>query len=433
MSASEYTGCDVINFSHPTLKFGGACPECAACRTVGKLGYDKPQVVVRLEGSPLITGTKYSAECLRCNLCKTRYQTPMPEAIKEAPKYDVSVATTLAIAPYFMGNPMCRIQTAQAMQGIPMPDATQYERLSRLSGHVLSVYYALMAHASNGELVIYDDTTGRILENQAQGKATHTTAFVSINNKKKTYLFLTSEKHAGNNASAILERRISEAPVIAMVDASPSNIPKEMTQDLTARFILCFCLTHGRRKFFELFSFFEEQCDFVLDTIGQVYKHDAHCKQKNFTPEQRLLYHQTHSQPLMKNLYNWLNNQLLYELTEANSGLGKAVNYMLRHWIPLTTFLTVTGAPLDSSWAERAIKIAIRHRRNSLFYKTSKGAQVGDCLMSLIYTAQQNNIDPYDYLNTLQRYGPEVAANPSEWLPWNYQKNVETQLIAIAA
>lgn len=432
MSVNDYTNCTETFFSHPTLNAGGYCPDCATCNTQGKLSVDAPQVVVKLEGNPLITGSKYTAECLRCNLCNKRYQTPMPAAIKNAPKYDVSVASTLAIGRYFMGLPLYRMETIQAMNGIPMPDATQYDLVEGLFHIAKPVYYALMEHSANSDLVIYDDTTGRILENQAQGKATHTTAFVSVNNEYKTHLFMTGEKHAGNNASAILEKRTSEQSVIAMMDASPSNIPKEISIDLTARFILCFCLTHGRRKFFELFSFFEEQCDFVLNIIGQVYKHDAHCKQKNFTPEQRLFYHQENSASLMESLYLWLNNQLLYDLAEANSGLGQAVNYMLRHWIPLTTFLTVAGAPLDSSWAERTIKIAIRHRRNSLFYKTSKGAQVGDCLMSLIYTAQQNKVNPFDYLNALQRHGPQVTANPSQWLPWNYHHNLKSS-IAIAA
>lgn len=347
----------------------------------------------------------------------------MPQDIKEAPKYDVSVASSLAIGRYFMGTPLYRMETGQAMQGIPLPDATQWDLINELSGTAMPVYYALINDSANGQLVIYDDTPGRILDNQAQGKTTHTTAFVSVN-EYKTHLFLTGEKHAGDNASAILEQRTDEGPVIAMMDASPSNIPKKMSIDLTTRFILCFCLTHGRRKFFELFDSFEEQCDFVLEIIGQVYKHDADCKKNRLTPEQRLDYHQTHSQPLMDNLYTWLNNQLLFDRVEQNAALGKAIQYFLRHWQPLTTFLRVAGAPLDSSWAERTIKIAIRHRRNSLFYKTTRGAQVGDCLMSIIYTAQQNNVDPFEYLNTLQRYGPLVAENPEQWLPWNYQQNL---------
>lgn len=159
----------------------------------------------------------------------------------------------------------------------------------------------------------------------------------------------------------------------------------------------------------------------MLDIIAQIYQNDTYCKKEKLTAEQRLQYHKIHSEPLMQTLYIWLNNQLLYDLSEANSGLGQAVNYMLRHWHPLTTFLRVAGAPLDSSWAERAIKIAIRHRRNSLFYRTPRGARVGDCLMSLIYTAQQNQVNPFDYLNALQRNAEKVKANPSAFLPWRYQ------------
>ncbi len=189
---------------------------------------------------------------------------------------------------------------------------------------------------------------------------------------------------------------------------------------------MAFCLAHGRRKFFEIFKFFDKECDFVLHIIGQVYKHDAHCKSKKHTPEQRLAYHQTHSAPLMQTLFLWLNNQLVYDLTEENNGLGQSVKYMLKNWGMLTAFLHVAGAPLDNNWAERAIKIVIRHRRNSLFYRTSHGAQVGDCLMGIIYTCQQNNVNAFDYLNTIQRHAVSVAANPALWLPWSYKKTLAT-------
>ena len=328
---------------------------------------------------------------------------------------------------------MYRMEQTQAHHGIPMKDATQWDLLKGLHVTVVPVYDELGKQASNGSLMLYDDTPGRILENQAQGLATHTTAFISVYEEHKIHLFFTGRNHAGNNADAILANRTTKEPVIAMMDASPSNIPKKMNAELTARFILCFCLVHGRRKFFELLGAFDKECDFVLDMIGLVYTNDKHCKKVKLSPQERLVYHQTHSQPLMEALRLWLNNQLTYERNEPNSGLGEAVRYMLRHWIPLTTFLRVAGAPLDSSWAERAIKIAIRHRRNSLFYKTPKGAAVGDCLMSLIYTCTRNGVNPYDYLNALQRHGPQVKMNPECWLPWNYLDTIATLSFALAA
>ena len=57
---------------------------------------------------------------------------------------------------------------------------------------------------------------------------------------------------------------------------------------------------------------------------------------------------------------------------------------MLNHWEKLTRFLHVPGAPLDNSIRERALKKAILHRKNALFYKTQRGARVGDMYMSLI-------------------------------------------------
>lgn len=401
---------------------GTACPSCAAVDTVARLGADKPQVFVRLEGSPLITGKRYVVPVTRCSLCLERFYTPVPETIKKAPKYDVSCGTTLAIGRYSLGLPMYRMERNQSMHGIHVKDSTQWDILKKMHTVVFPVFTALTELAGNGSLMMYDDTTGRILENKTKGLATHTTAFISVLNGHKVHLFLTGREVAGENASRILAHRISEEPVVAMMDASSHNIPKRLQASVLGRFILCFCLVHGRRKFFEVFNFFDKECDFVLQIIGQIYAHDEYCKQQKLTDSERLLYHQKHSQSLMQTLYLWLNNQLVYEHTESNGGLGVAVRYMLRHWEPLTTFLRVAGAPLDSSWAERAIKIAIRHRRNSLFYRTTRGAEVGDCLMSLIYTAQENHINPYDYLNALQRHPEAVKANPKDWLPWNYMK-----------
>lgn len=401
--------------------------------TRGILQKDKPKVFVRLAGSPMITGTRYIAPCLRCDVCQKRYHALVPASIKNAPKYDVSCATTLAIARYSLGVPMYRMEQNQAMHGIPLKDATQWDLLNNLHALVSPVREVLIDQAGNGSLILYDDTPGRIQENKTRGLATHTTAFISVHEGHKIHLYFTGRNHAGKNTEAILGNRSTEDAVIAMMDASPNNIPKNMSAGLTARFILCFCLVHGRRKFFEIFNFFDKDCDFVLKVIGQVYVNDAHCKKEKLSPEERLRYHQTHSEPLMKLLYIWLNNQLLYELKESNSTFGKATRYMLRHWVPLTSFLRIAGAPLDNSWAERAIKIAIRHRRNSLFYKTPKGALVGDGLMSLIETAKQNGVNPYEWLNTLQRYPEQVKAHPSKWLPWNYLATLTALSIQQAA
>ena len=41
--------------------------------------------------------------------------------------------------------------------------------------------------------------------------------------------------------------------------------------------------------------------------------------------------------------------------------------------------------------------------------------------MSLIYTCQLNEANPFDYLTQLQRHANQLAVSPAVWLPWNYR------------
>ena len=95
---------------------------------------------------------------------------------------------------------------------------------------------------------------------------------------------------------------------------------------------------------------------------------------------------------------------------------------MQKRWEALTLFLRVPGAPLDNNICERALKKAILHRKNALFYKTLNGARVGDIFMSLIHTAELNGANVFDYLVALQRHAEgRSAERPEQWMPWNYQ------------
>jgi hypothetical protein len=141
-----------------------------------------------------------------------------------------------------------------------------------------------------------------------------------------------------------------------------------------------------------------------------------------FSDEERLRFHQEKSGPVMNRLKLWLEELLEEKKVEPNSGLGKAINYTLTRWEPLTLFLRKPGAPLDNSLTERMLKKAIIHRKGSLFYKTANGAAVGDLYMALIATAKLAGAEPFDYLNALQRHAEEVAQAPAAWMPWNYRE-----------
>jgi len=156
----------------------------------------------------------------------------------------------------------------------------------------------------------------------------------------------------------------------------------------------------------------------VLDALAEVYRHEA--QTKLMTDEERLIFHQHKSRTVMDDLHQWITEQFSQRRVEPNSGLGKALTYMVKHWAGLTKFLTVAGAPLDNNVCERALKLAVLHRKNALFYKTEQGAGVGDCLMSVIETCRLNEVNVWEYLLAVVCNERAVGRDPTRWLPWNY-------------
>jgi len=124
---------------------------------------------------------------------------------------------------------------------------------------------------------------------------------------------------------------------------------------------------------------------------------------------------------VMEKLHAWLRAPFEEKRVELNSGLGLAMTYCLEYWARLNFFLDQAEAPLDNNIVERALKRSILHRKNSLFYKTAKGAEVGDLFMSLIHPCELSGSNPFDYLTELQRHATEPAKKPAAWMSWNYR------------
>ena len=212
-----------------------------------------------------------------------------------------------------------------------------------------------------------------------------------------------------------------------MADALSRNFPK-LAEKL--KVIVGNCNAHARRRFVDVVSNFPEECRYVLESFAEVYGYDAEAEERGLSPEERLRFHQEHSRPVMEKLHGWLSAQFAEKKVEPNSGLGSAIQYCLKHWPELTLFLRQAGAPLDNNIVERALKKAVLHRKNSLFYKTQNGADVGDLFMSLIHTCELNSANAFDYLTELQKHAEEVAKDPPAWMPWNYSNTLERSSVA---
>ena len=448
--ADAYSGAEKIEVPHESLQPGDPCPECEE-GTVYETA--RPGVLVRLVGQAPLQALVYYLQKLRCNLCGTVFTAQAPEGVG-AEKYDATAGSMMALLKYGTGMPFNRAEKLQESLGIPLPASTKWDIVEAQAERAEPVFEELIRQAGDGEVLYNDDTTIKILEmmgergrqealvaeaaedsaegvakkSGAERKGMFTSGVVSTREGCRIALFFSGRQHAGENLADVLaERAAALPPPIQMCDALSRNLPGELATTVAH------CLAHGRRQFVEVADRFPEECRQALEALAVIYRNDALARERNLSPQARLLFHQAESGPTMEELHVWLVRQFDERRVEPNSGLGGAIAYLLKHWGKLTLFLRVAGAPLDNNVCERALKRAILHRKNALFYKTCHGAHVGDIFMSLIHTCELCGANPFDYLTELERHTGEASSNPQDWMPWNYRQTLDSTAAALAA
>jgi hypothetical protein len=426
--ADDYPGAHQVNVAHPALCAGDDCPHCQ----VGTVYEKEPSVIVRFVGQPPLQATVYRMQRFRCHLCGKVFAAPAPDGVDEN-KYDHTAASMIGLLKYGSGLPFNRLQRLQGNCQVPLAASTQWQIVYAAALLIAAAYEELIRQAAQGEVVYNDDTRVKILELMGQRfqksppaddpydpdrKGLFTSGVVATRAGQRIALFFSGRRHAGENLTEVLKHRAEEldAP-IHMCDGLSRNLPKELET------ILANCLAHGRRNFVDLYDRFTDECRYVIKALEVIYCNDKVAREQGMSAQQRLAHHQAHSKATMDNLKQWLGRQFDEKLVEPNSALGEAITYLLKRWAPMTLFLRKAGAPLDNNVCERALKKAILHRKNSMFYKTRKGARAGDIYMSLIYTCELNGVNAFDYLNQLQLHASEVAEHPDRWMPWNYHEN----------
>jgi transposase len=435
----DYPGAQRIRVEHPTFKSGCPCPD-ENCD--GKLYRIKnAREIPRFFGQALLIVKVWLQELWRCHLCDKIIGAPLPPEA-DGDKYDVSAVVMLAMAHFAYGLPAYRLEQHQESAGVPIAASVQKSLLRGAYEKLAVLFDELVRQAAQLDVFHNDDTRTKVLEllkkikseQSDPGTATdakkklrtgiHTTGIVAVSlaHGYQIALYFTGRQHAGENLTDVLaKRRPGRPPPIHTSDGLDHNKPKDMPV------IPSKCVVHARRQFVDIRSSFPEQCRYVIEKIAVVYHVDDMAKKRKLSDEDRLLLHQEKSGPVMESLRRWLVEQLLEGDEEPNSELGAAIQYMLKLWDPLMKFLHVPGVPLDNNPVERILKVIIRHRKNSLFFKTEKGARVGDFFMSLFETCDLNRVDKIHYLTTVLSNVDSVVQSPGSWMPWNYRTTVCSQ------
>lgn len=413
--AAAYAGADRRRVPLAELQAGNCCPDCGRGRLYGNV---PPAVLVRVTGRAPLHATVWELERLRCNLCLEVRTAAAPPGVGEE-KYDAKAAALLGTLKYGAGMPFHRLEALQDDCRIPLPASTQWEIVRDAAQELTPVFDELRRQAAAADVLHQDDTTMPVLDRPEEvdgRKGSYTTGLVARDaDGRLRAVYVTGPQHAGENLRDLLQERPKDAePPIQMCDALPANTPADL------KTVVAHCLAHGRRGFVDAAPHFPAECKHVLERLAEVYVVDAEAARERLSPAARLARHQARSKPVMDALRDWMQARFDARQTEPNSSLGEAFTYLLKRWDRCTLFLRQAGAPLDNNLVERALKLAVLHRKNAYFYRTMRGAEVGDLFMSLIHTARLNHVSAFDYLTAVLEHPVAAHSAPGDWMPWNY-------------
>jgi transposase len=391
-----------------------------------------PGVERRLDGNALVAAVRYELEKLRCSAGGQIFTASVPAAAGTE-KYTARARAVGALARYDVGLPWHRLAGCQARVGVRVPAAPQWEQGEIGGACTYPVCKGLEKLAAQGEGILQDDRPQRVValleENhkaaaqaRAQGKAKadartgrQTRAVLVQGGERRICLYYTGRRQAGENLAALLTKREpGRGQPLVMSDALSRNSAEE------TGLIRCQGLAQGRRKFSELAEAFPAESAVVVDALKLVDDPEAEAREKQLRAEERLVYHQPSSEPVLTTRQTWLAQQTEQRLVEPNSSLGKAISYLLDHWQTLTRGFKEPGAPLDNNPAARALQLALRQRKHSLFSATAQSADSASLLTSVIAPGVQAGVPALDYLGAGHEHRQAVRANPGAGRPWNY-------------
>lgn len=414
---------------------------CPCCQGKMHKTYSLSKTIV--VSVPTLETEVHEVEQGRCLSCETKVTATTPERLNQCiGRFHHSAVAAMAAMRYQFGIPSLRLETFTSYVGLSIPDSTQWMLFELASNKLLKFYQFLAKEAATGKVQHVDDTFALIIETAKRVEqekvnalkeglnpdkirsGIHTTAVVSRLPGGDICLYSSGLHHAGEIVGKLLANRDSsiEDEVILMSDALSHNKSKLKTVNVKVNSALC--NAHARRNFYELKDDFQKQVDWLLLMYAEVFKNNR--KTKTMSPAERLAFHQLNSLPIMIEMKNKLIEDMdVNKVVEPNSKLGVAYKYFINHFDELCAFTRFENAPVTNNLCERILKAAIRHRRNSLFFKNTLGALVADIFMSILITAHHNKTNPIQYLTDLLNHADKINQAPRDWLPWNYKTTLE--------
>lgn len=395
---------------------GLVCPECGD--EMHLIGFDERKEFVIIPAQvKIVIHAQGIYGCRRCE--RENIHVPIRKAKLPAPTIKGSAASASAIAhimtqKYMQGVPLYRQELSFMKDDIKLSRQTMANWLLRAAQDwLLPLYQEIRRRLLKEEILHADETEVQVL--REPGRASRSQSYM--------WLYRSGRDSA---APAILfdykETRSSAHPMNFLKDFSGYLHTDGYAGygKLGAGVRRCGCWAHVRRKFHEgVKALPQEERLNSLSQKGLQYCDRLFALEREYEklpPEERRIKRLEQSRPITEAFFAWA------QKTSAlpKSALGKALHYALDQRPLLETFYLDGRLEISNNRAERSIKPFVIGRKNWLFCCSPKGAEASAVIYSIIETAKENRLKPFEYLKYILETMPNIAMEQyPTLLPWS--------------
>ena len=392
------------------------CPECGEDMHV--MGHDtRKELEIIPAEVRVIEHVREVYSCRRCEREGTSVpvkKAPSPKPVIKGSLAGASCVAHIMVQKYMNAMPLYRQEMELMLNGIMLSRQTMANWLIKCSEDWLLPLYDFMRQSLLSEEILHaDETVLQVLREPGRSSRNHS----------YMWLYRTSKE--------------CKAPVV-LYEYQPtrsSSHPKRFLDGykgylhtdgysgyhgLAPDIRVVGCWAHARRKFDEAVKSSppEERSGLPaqkgLELCNKLFSLEREYETLN--PQERFKERTERSKPISDEFFKWA--QAVHSLPK--SALGKAVHYAMEQRQYLERVFTEGRLELSNNRAERSIKPFVIGRKNWLFCCTPKGAKASSIIYSVMETAKENDLKPFEYLKHIFETMPNIPKEAyASLLPWS--------------
>jgi len=413
----DLSGLPVERTDYELPEAGRVCPECGELmRDIGVTIRNEIEIV-----PAKVIHREHAVHAYGCaNCAKDGDYSSITRAVAPVPLISGSLASPSAVAhiatqKYVDGVPLYRTEKGFSYNGFVLSRQTMSNWLVYCGlNYLASIYALLITFLREESLAHADETTVQVLQEPGRDA------------KTKSYEWLYRTGAHAKRAIVIFEYQ----------ETRKQDHPREFLQgfkgylhcdgyqvyhNLPPDIIIVGCWSHARRYWQKLYDAIkvvkeregsDAERGLVYINLLFAFEHDF----RDLSSEERFAKRLEYSKPVSDEFFEWVES--LHAIPK--SLLGEAVHYALAQRKYLENVYLDGRLELSNNRAERSIRPFVQGRKQWLFSNTPNGAEASSIFYSLVETAKENRLNPFQYIKYLLEVLPTAkATNLEALLPWS--------------